>query len=139
MQCFQRLYGGKDSWVRSGGTLFALHRLRDKGYLSLQDYGRLDSAYHFLRTVEHLLQVEHDRQVHTLPKSAESLALLTRKVRARLLSRPSSESLSQQVQGHFRDVTEIYERVIHAQRPTATIPEEDATETIVDTKGHRPG
>jgi glutamate-ammonia-ligase adenylyltransferase len=128
VQCFQRLYGGKDSWVRSGGTLFALHRLRDKGYLSLQDYGRLDSAYHFLRTVEHLLQIEHDRQLHALPSNGEALARLTRKLRAKLLTRPSAESLAQQVSRHQRDVTEIYERVIHSQRPTATIGQESPVE-----------
>jgi glutamate-ammonia-ligase adenylyltransferase len=128
VQCFQRLYGGKDSWVRSGGTLFALHRLRDKGYLSLQDYGRLDSGYQFLRTIEHLLQVEDDRQVHTLPSSAAALSLLMRKVRAKLLTRPGPENLPEQVQRHLSDVAEIYERVIHAQRPTATVPSEESAE-----------
>ena len=125
VQCFQRLYGGKDSWVRSGGTLFALHRLRDKGYLSLQDYARLDSAYQFLRTVEHLLQIEDDRQLHTLPSSSDALALLTRKVRAKLLARQSADDLTRQVKRYLSDVTEVYERVIHAQRPTSTVPSDE--------------
>jgi glutamate-ammonia-ligase adenylyltransferase len=128
VQCFQRLYGGKDSWVRSGGTLFALHRLRDKGYLSLHDYSRLDSAYQFLRTIEHLLQVEDDRQIHTLPPNGDALGLLARKVRAKLLTRPGGEALPAQVQRHLSDVIEIYERVIHAQRPTATVPKDEMPE-----------
>jgi glutamate-ammonia-ligase adenylyltransferase len=132
VQCFQRLYGGKDPWVRSGGTLFALHRLRDKGYLSLQDYGRLDSAYQFLRTIEHLLQMEDDRQVHTLPSNGEALALLMRKVRAKLLTRAGADNLLTQVQRHLSDIAEIYERVIHAQRPTATIPRDATPEEPAD-------
>ena len=40
-QCLQRLYGGQDAWVRSGGTLFALRKLNDKGWLSDHDYARL--------------------------------------------------------------------------------------------------
>ena len=31
VQCLQRLHGGREPWVRHGGTLFALFRLRDKG------------------------------------------------------------------------------------------------------------
>jgi glutamate-ammonia-ligase adenylyltransferase len=99
--------------------------LRDKGYLSLQDYARLDSAYQFLRTVEHLLQVEDDRQVHTLPPNGGALALVANKVRAKLLARPSAERLPAQVERYLRDVTEIYTRIIHAQRPTSTVPSSD--------------
>ena len=34
VQCLQRLHGGREPWVRHGGTLFALFRLRDKSLLS---------------------------------------------------------------------------------------------------------
>src|SRR5580658_4555136 len=34
VQCLQRLHGGADPWLRHGGTLLALARLQDKGYLS---------------------------------------------------------------------------------------------------------
>src|SRR6185312_9120453 len=67
VQCLQRLHGGREQWVRHGGTMFALFRLRDKGYLSDYEYARLAAAYQFLRYLEHRLQVEDDRQTHTLP------------------------------------------------------------------------
>jgi [glutamine synthetase] adenylyltransferase / [glutamine synthetase]-adenylyl-L-tyrosine phosphorylase len=57
----------RDMWVRHGGTMFALFRLRDKGLLSGGEYARLASAYQFLRYLEHRLQMEDDRQTHTLP------------------------------------------------------------------------
>ena len=66
VQCLQRLHGGRETWVRHGGTMFALFRLRDKGLLSGAEYARLASAYQFLRYLEHRLQMEDDRQTHTL-------------------------------------------------------------------------
>ena len=40
---------------------------------------RLANAYQFLRYLEHRLQMEEDRQTHTLPTGAEALDLLARK------------------------------------------------------------
>ncbi len=70
VQCLQRLHGGRDRWVRHGGTLLALSRLRDKDLLSATEYSRLVSAYQFLRHLEHRLQFQEDRQTHTLPSDA---------------------------------------------------------------------
>src|SRR6185436_20504909 len=67
VQCLQRLHGGREPWVRHGGTLFALFRLRDKHLLSGVEYSRLASAYEFLRNLEHRLQFQEDQQIHTLP------------------------------------------------------------------------
>jgi len=81
VQCLQRLYGGQEPWLRSGGTLFALQKLADKGYLHQRDFGRLSRAYLFLRNIEHLLQLERGQQTHRLPVEPESLALLARRAR----------------------------------------------------------
>ncbi len=80
VQCLQRLHGGREQWVRHGGTVFALFRLRDKGFLSDGEYARLSAAYAFLRYLEHRLQMEEDRQTHTLPNSPARLELLARKM-----------------------------------------------------------
>ena len=117
VQCMQRLYGGRNPWVRSGGTLFSLHRLRDKGYLSPQDCSRLQSAYTYLRTLEHRLQMDHDRQTHTIPPDERSLQVLASKMDGLYPSR-RDDGLIGQVKGHFADVIEIYDRVIGAQSPT---------------------
>ena len=68
VQCLQRLHGGREPWVRHGGTLLALSRLRDKELLSPLEYARLASAYQFMRHLEHRLQFDEDRQTHTLPQ-----------------------------------------------------------------------
>src|SRR5438477_12382442 len=80
VQCLQRLHGGREPWVRHGGTLFALSRLHDKGLLSGVEYSRLASAYEFLRRLEHLLQFYDDQQTHTLPTDKQTLELLARKM-----------------------------------------------------------
>jgi glutamate-ammonia-ligase adenylyltransferase len=106
-------------WVRHGGTLLALSRLSDKDLLSASEYGRLASAYRFLRNLEHRLQFADDRQTHTLPTDAQDLDLLAAKMPVtQLSSAPSAEKLLNQLNGHLEAVQEIYQRVIHSQRPT---------------------
>ena len=80
VQCLQRLHGGREPWVRHGGTMLALFRLRDKGLLSGVEYARLASAYEFLRRLEHRLQFDEDLQTHTLPTDLDALDLLARKM-----------------------------------------------------------
>src|SRR5579864_4854119 len=119
VQCLQRLHGGQVPWVRHGGTMLALARLSDKDLLSAAEYARLVSAYRFLRNLEHRLQFADDRQTHTLPTAARELDLLARKMpTAQLGSAPSGEKLLHELNAHLEAVQEIYQRVIHAQRPT---------------------
>ena len=119
VQCLQRLHGGRVPWVRHGGTMLALGRLADKDLLSAAEYGRLVSAYRFLRNLEHRLQFADDRQTHSLPTAARELDLLARRMpTAQLGSEPSGEKLLHELNAHLEAVQEIYERVIHAQRPT---------------------
>ena len=118
VQCLQRLHGGREQWVRHGGTMLALFRLRDKTLLSAGEYARLAAAYQFLRYLEHRLQMDEDRQTHTLPAAADQLYLLARKMppdgSGALFT---GETLRQKLDEHRAAVREIYERVIYAQKP----------------------
>ena len=129
VQCMQRLYGGRDRWVRSGGTLYGLHRLRDKGYISTPDYSKLNAAYLYLRALEHRLQLEHDRQTHTIPDKQEAQMLLSRRMQGEASPRSAGPGLLSQVQTHLTQVTEIYDRVIGAQKPTLAVPLSPAPES----------
>ena len=119
VQCLQRLYGGQDTFLRSGGTMYALHRLREKGYLATSDYGQLFNAYRFLRTVEHRLQLVDNKQTHELPRDEAAIQCL-----ARQLGVPSGvtarQALQEEIESHYRAVSEIYQRVIRSQRPTVS-------------------
>lgn len=124
-QCLQRLHGGRDPWVRSGGTLFALRKLNDKGWLSDKDYAALTGAYEFLRAVEHCLQLDLGRQTHRLPSDAEALDRVARRVEMgtfarKLLTAPAAGSaegpgalLLARLSELFGQVDKIYQRVIH--------------------------
>ena len=119
VQCLQRLHGGQVPWVRHGGTMLALARLSDKDLLSAAEYARLVSAYRYLRNLEHRLQFAEDRQTHTMPSAPRELDILARKMPvAQLGSAPSGEKLLHELNAHLEAVQEIYERVIHSQRPS---------------------
>lgn len=118
VQCLQRLHGGREQWVRHGGTLMALFRLRDKKLLSDTEYARLASAYEFQRHLEHRLQVDEDQQRHTLPRDRDSLELVARRMPLREAGTvASTEQMTREMYAHLAEVQEIYERVIHAQQP----------------------
>jgi glutamate-ammonia-ligase adenylyltransferase len=118
VQCLQRLYGGADPWVRHGGTLLAIARLHDKGFLSEGEYGGLAAAYQFLRHLEHRLQFADDRQTHALPPDPAALEKIARRMP---LGGGSADWLLAEIRAHFEQVIEIYERVVHAR--VGTIPE----------------
>jgi glutamate-ammonia-ligase adenylyltransferase len=118
VQCLQRLYGGADPWVRHGGTLLAIARLHDKGFLSEAEYGGLAAAYQFLRHLEHRLQFADDRQTHTLPTDPAALEKIARRMP---MGGGSAEWLLTETRTHFAQVIEIYERVVHAR--VGSVPE----------------
>jgi glutamate-ammonia-ligase adenylyltransferase len=118
VQCLQRLHGGRIPWVRHGGTLLALSRVADKGLLSSGEHGRLANAYIFLRNLEHRLQFADDRQTHSLPAGSGELELIARRMPSRTGdAEPSAADLLRRLNAHLEAVQEIYQRVIHAQRP----------------------
>jgi glutamate-ammonia-ligase adenylyltransferase len=111
VQCLQRLHGGADPWVRHGGTMLALARLQDKGFLTGAEYGKLAQAYQFLRHLEHRLQFDEDRQTHRLPSDPAELELVAR----RMPGGGSTEWLMRELHNHFAQVLEMYERVVHSR------------------------
>jgi glutamate-ammonia-ligase adenylyltransferase len=117
VQCLQRLHGGRELWVRHGGTLFALSRVYDKNLLSASEYARLASAYEFLREIEHRLQFYDDRQTHTLPTNPDELQVLARKMPFESGEPMTAESLHVRLDGHLGNVREMYARVIQARKP----------------------
>jgi glutamate-ammonia-ligase adenylyltransferase len=127
VQCLQRLHGGREQWVRHGGTMLGMFRLRDKGLLSAGEYSRLAAAYRFFRYLEHRLQMDEDRQTHTLPADGEQLDLLARKMPVEAAGEAlTGDTLKQRLEEHRLVVREIYDRVIHARKPleyeTAELP-----------------
>lgn len=80
-QALQLAYGGADRWLRVPHTLISIARLADRAYLSNDELSWLSSAYEFLRRLEHILQMEHGLQTHSVPKDADKLLLIAGKMR----------------------------------------------------------
>jgi len=115
VQCLQRVYGGAEPWLRSGGTLFSLQKLHDKRHISGRDFHELTSAYSFLRHLEHRLQLREGQQVHRLPRSEHELQILQRSMSG-LTPGYSLADLPTSVRQRMAAVAEIYQRVIYQQQ-----------------------
>ncbi len=116
VQCLQRVYGGREAWLRSRGTLFALQKLHDKGHISGRDFQELSGAYEFLRQVEHRLQLRRGQQTHSLPSERDERAILARSLAGRDPSLSSPEELERALRERMAAVAEIYNRIVHHQQ-----------------------
>ncbi|MGH9648899.1 MAG: hypothetical protein ACRD3I_00325, partial [Terriglobales bacterium] len=118
VQCLQRVYGGAESWLRSGGTLFSLQKLHDKQHLDGKDFHDLNSGYEFLRRVEHRLQLRRGQQTHRLPDSEAELHVLERALFQRQAHETRPPRLVNAVRERMSAVADIYARIIHSQQPS---------------------
>lgn len=120
VQCLQRVYGGAEPWLRSGGTLFSLQKLHDKRHIGGHDFQELNTAYSFLRHLEHRLQLRQGQQVHRLPSAPGDLAVLQRSM-AGLTPEYRLRDLTTAVRERMNAVAEIYRRVIYQQQASESL------------------
>jgi glutamate-ammonia-ligase adenylyltransferase len=116
VQCLQRVYGGAEPWLRSGGTLFSLHKLHDKGHISGREFHDLTSAYEFLRHLEHRLQLREGQQTHRLPAGEAELHVLQRAMEGYAPGEYRAGDLTSIVGRRMAAVAEIYQRIIYQQQ-----------------------
>jgi glutamate-ammonia-ligase adenylyltransferase len=93
--------------VRSFNTLDALVRLAEFDLLRADEFRQLSSGYVFLRTIEHSLQLMHNKQEHSLPDSPRELAYL-----ARRLDYPNADVFLSHYTQHCRAIRAIYEKYV---------------------------
>jgi glutamate-ammonia-ligase adenylyltransferase len=123
VQCLQRLHGGREAWLRHGGTLLSLGRLHDKALISPNDYFHLIEAYEFFRHLEHRLQLLDDRQTHLLPSDIVDVEQLALRLPPFDPSRSNTaQTLLDRMKRHFEAVTDIYQKVVHQRRNTQPAP-----------------
>lgn len=67
VQLLQLVHGRADPELRSASTMEALEALGSGGYVGRSDVAELESAYRFLRTLEHRLQLHRLRRTHLFP------------------------------------------------------------------------
>jgi glutamate-ammonia-ligase adenylyltransferase len=74
VQTQQLILGGRDPSLRDRATLAALKALCARGHVGQAAMRDLTKAYHFLRLLEHRLQMIDDEQTHTVPKTPQGVA-----------------------------------------------------------------
>lgn len=76
VQIHQLIWGGRKPTLRTRGTCETLALLVAEGLVDSATEKTLNNAYHFLRMVEHRLQMVADEQTHTLPEDETALSSL---------------------------------------------------------------
>ncbi len=93
VQLLQLVHGRADAELRSANTLEALYRLGEGGYVADGDAAALATAYRWLRTVEHRIQLYDLRQTHTVPPERDGRHRVAQNMGYR--DAPGSEALEQ--------------------------------------------
>jgi glutamate-ammonia-ligase adenylyltransferase len=70
VQTQQLIAGGRHAELRVRPTLEAMELLASSSWITVQARDELTAAYHFLRRIEHRLQMIADEQTHSLPADA---------------------------------------------------------------------
>ncbi|MFH8367408.1 bifunctional [glutamine synthetase] adenylyltransferase/[glutamine synthetase]-adenylyl-L-tyrosine phosphorylase [Streptomyces sp. NPDC018031] len=110
VQLLQLVHGRTDPALRSGTTLDALDALAGGGYVGRADAAALDTAYRFLRTMEHRIQLHRLRRTHLVPEDEQELRRLGRSLGFR--TEPVTE-LGKEWRRHAREVRRLHEKLFY--------------------------
>ncbi|HEY2714236.1 MAG TPA: bifunctional [glutamate--ammonia ligase]-adenylyl-L-tyrosine phosphorylase/[glutamate--ammonia-ligase] adenylyltransferase [Chthoniobacterales bacterium] len=113
VQALQLLHGARHPFLQEAGTLKTLRGLAELDFLPNDDALALESAYRFLRRVEHRLQIEDEQQTHTVPENGEALRVL-----ARSLGFAAGKALLEKLHEQMQAVRAVFRRVIQATSTT---------------------
>ncbi|GAB77267.1 glutamate-ammonia-ligase adenylyltransferase [Austwickia chelonae] len=110
VQLLQLVHGRADESLRLSGTLAALAALSAGGYVGREDAARLDSAYRFLRSLEHRVQVHRMRRTHLMPTGEVDLRRLGRSMGMRA---DPVRDVTTAWQEETREVRRIHEKLFY--------------------------
>ena len=121
VQLIQLVHGRADERVRQKGTLAALARLIEFGYVGRSDGKDLDAAYRLMRLLEHRIQLGKLRRTHLMPEDELSQRRLARSV-----GMADAEELRTRWRESTRRVLSLHQRVFYSPllEAVARIPSE---------------
>lgn len=135
-QTQQLIFGGREPALRLAATCPALAALSQAQRIDPGAADELTGAYHFLRRVEHRLQMVADEQTHTLPRGAAALDAF-----ARFMGYEGADPFAEALIGHLADVERHYASLFEEQ-PSLSEPgnlvftgEEDDPDTLATLAG----
>ncbi len=130
VQLLQLVHGRADDSLRSASTLEALGSLAAGGYVGRAEAAKLDTAYRFLRAIEHRIQAHRMRRTHLMPTSEADLRRLGRALGFR--TDPAAE-VSQRRREESLEVRRIHEKLFY--RPLLAAAAKLTTDEVRLTEG----
>ncbi len=112
VQALQLLHASRHPFLQETSTLKALRGIAQLEFLATADANNLETAYRFLRRVEHRLQIEGEQQTHTIPEPGPTLQLL-----ALSLGFDDENAFLAALRHEMGNVREIFERVVATALP----------------------
>jgi glutamate-ammonia-ligase adenylyltransferase len=117
VQALQLLHAGRQPFLQGSQTLPGLEKLAQYELLVREDARLLADAYGFLRNVEHRLQMEDNRQTHTIPTDDTAQKRL-----AALMNFRSLKEFESARKSHTNNTRCIFDKVLKGEVPE-TIPQ----------------
>ncbi len=119
VQSVQLLRAGRQPFLQGAQTLPGLEKLAQYELLTPDDAHELAAAYIFLRDVEHRLQMEDNRQTHTIPTERPARTRL-----ARLMGFATLKKFEAALAEHTGNVRRIFDRLLKADGGGGTLEAE---------------
>ncbi len=105
-QTLQLIWGGRIPALRVRPTCDALRALSQHALIDQATTDSLIDSYHYLRSVEHRLQMIDDQQTHSLPDTADGVARL-----AAFMGEPDEATFRTKLRGHLESVSAHYSQL----------------------------
>jgi hypothetical protein len=113
VQSLQLTYGGRKKSLRERNTLKCIEALKNEGLLKETEAKSLSEAYIFLRELEHWVQLDENRQTHTIPKNPTAQQKLVQAIGC-----SDYEELLNRLQNHTNVVRWHFERLFEVSDST---------------------
>jgi glutamate-ammonia-ligase adenylyltransferase len=112
VQSLQLLHAGRQPFLQGAQTLPTLEKLSQYDLLPAESARRLAQSYGFLRDIEHRLQMEDNRQTHSIPADSKSQERL-----ARLMGLANAKAFESARTQHTESVRKIFDAVLRTEVP----------------------
>ncbi len=130
VQTLQLTFAGRNQELQGNNLWHQLHNLQSFKHITVKELQQLTTAWLFLRKLENLCQIVHDKDAHHLPEEQEDIAL------AMGLENPNI--LNQQLQVHRDNVHRIFsELFLSNQNTSKSIPTHPQIQPIKDEIANR--
>jgi glutamate-ammonia-ligase adenylyltransferase len=114
VQLLQLVHGRSDESLRCKDTTSAIAALSAGGYIGRADAAAFDSAYRYLRVLEHRIQLFQLRRTHLMPQAEDAQRFLAKAVLGPFShERPHPDQLISAWQKTKRSVRELHERIFY--------------------------